>query len=65
MEERRRADHRRTLRDSTYRTCEKYHVTYLEVFGSYVRDEQTPESNSDVLLTSGKVSLTCSSYMRA
>ncbi|HEY4563347.1 MAG TPA: nucleotidyltransferase family protein [Thermoanaerobaculia bacterium] len=31
--------------------AEKYHVRSLEVFGSYVRDEQTPESDLDVLVT--------------
>ncbi|HEY2294756.1 MAG TPA: nucleotidyltransferase family protein [Thermoanaerobaculia bacterium] len=31
--------------------AEKHHVRSLEVFGSYVRDEQTPESDLDVLVT--------------
>jgi len=31
--------------------AEKYHVRSLEVFGSYVRNEQTPESDLDVLVT--------------
>ena len=31
--------------------AERYHVRSLEVFGSYVRNEQTPESDLDVLVT--------------
>jgi len=30
---------------------ERYHVETLEVFGSYVRDEQTGDSDLDVLVT--------------
>jgi predicted nucleotidyltransferase len=29
---------------------EKYHVSYLGVFGSYIRGEQKPESDLDVLV---------------
>ncbi|HKI05802.1 MAG TPA: nucleotidyltransferase family protein [Thermoanaerobaculia bacterium] len=40
-----------TLRQHLPELAEKYHVRSLEVFGSYVRDEQTPESDFDVLVT--------------
>jgi uncharacterized protein len=33
---------------------EKYHVSYLGVFGSYVRREQKPESDLDVLVEFSK-----------
>jgi predicted nucleotidyltransferase len=39
------------LREHLPELAEKYHVHSLEVFGSYVRDEQTPESDLDVLVT--------------
>ena len=51
MEERPVDRHRRTLRQHLPDLAEKYHVRTLEVFGSYVRDEQTPESDLDVLVT--------------
>jgi uncharacterized protein len=41
----------RTLRQLLPELAETYHVSSLEVFGSYVRDEQTPESDLDVLVT--------------
>lgn len=41
----------RTLRQHLPELAEKYHVRSLEVFGSYVRNEQTPESDLDVLVT--------------
>ena len=40
-----------TLRQHLPELAEKYHVRSLEVFGSYVRNEQTPESDLDVLVT--------------
>jgi predicted nucleotidyltransferase len=40
-----------TLRQQLPELAEKYHVRSLEVFGSYVRDEQTSESDLDVLVT--------------
>ena len=43
------------LRELLPDLSEKYHVSTLEVFGSYVRDEQTPESDLDVLVTFDKV----------
>jgi len=33
---------------------EKYHVSYLGVFGSYVRGEEKPESDLDVLVEFSK-----------
>lgn len=55
MEERPVDRYRRTLRQHLPDLAEKYHVRTLEVFGSYVRDEQTPESDLDVLVTFDKV----------
>lgn len=40
-----------TLRQHLPELAVKYHVRSLEVFGSYVRDEQTLESDLDVLVT--------------
>jgi uncharacterized protein len=40
-----------TLRERLPELASKYHVRSLEVFGSYVRNEQTPESDLDVLVT--------------
>jgi hypothetical protein len=40
-----------TLRQHLPELAEKYHVRSLEVFGSYVRNEQTAESDLDVLVT--------------
>jgi len=54
MEERPVDRYRRTLRQHLPELAEKYHVRTLEVFGSYVRDEQTPESDLDVLVTFDK-----------
>lgn len=54
MEERPVDRYRRTLRQHLPDLAEKYHVRTLEVFGSYVRDEQTPESDLDVLVTFDK-----------
>jgi hypothetical protein len=42
------------LREHLPELAGKYHVRSLEVFGSYVRDEQTPESDLDVLVTFDK-----------
>ncbi|HKV08156.1 MAG TPA: nucleotidyltransferase family protein [Thermoanaerobaculia bacterium] len=39
------------LRERLPELTEEFHVSSLEVFGSYVRDEQTPESDLDVLVT--------------
>lgn len=55
MEERPVDRYRRMLRQHLPDLAEKYHVRTLEVFGSYVRDEQTPESDLDVLVTFDKV----------
>lgn len=41
----------RELRRLLPELAEKYHVGALEVFGSYVRNEQDPESDLDVLVT--------------
>jgi predicted nucleotidyltransferase len=43
-----------TLREHLPELAEKYRVRSLEVFGSYVRGEQTPESDLDVLVTFDK-----------
>lgn len=43
-----------TLRQQLPELAEKFHVSSLEVFGSYVRNEQTPESDLDVLVTFDK-----------
>jgi predicted nucleotidyltransferase len=40
-----------TLRRHLPELARKYHVRSLEVFGSYVRNEQTPESDLDLLVT--------------
>jgi predicted nucleotidyltransferase len=42
------------LRQHLPELAEKYHVRSLEVFGSYVRNEQKPESDLDVLVTFDK-----------
>ena len=54
MEERAVDRYRHTLRQHLPELAEKYHVRTLEVFGSYVRDEQTPESDLDLLVTFDK-----------
>jgi uncharacterized protein len=41
----------RLLREHLPELAEEFHVSSLEVFGSYVRNEQTPESDLDVLVT--------------
>lgn len=33
---------------------ERYHISYLGVFGSYIREEQKPESDLDVLVEFSK-----------
>jgi predicted nucleotidyltransferase len=43
-----------TLRQLLPELAEKYHVRSLEVFGSYVRGEQSAESDLDVLVTFDK-----------
>jgi predicted nucleotidyltransferase len=43
-----------TLRQLLPELAEKYHVRSLEVFGSYVRGEQSAESDFDVLVTFDK-----------
>lgn len=43
--------HIRTLREHLPELAEKYSVHSLEVFGSYVRNEQTAKSDLDVLVT--------------
>ena len=43
-----------TLRQLLPELAETYHVRSLEVFGSYVRDEQKAESDLDVLVTFDK-----------
>lgn len=43
-----------TLRQLLPELAEKYHVRSLEVFGSYVREEQNAESDLDVLVTFDK-----------
>jgi predicted nucleotidyltransferase len=42
------------LREILPELAGKYHVRSLEVFGSFVRNEQTPESDLDVLVTFDK-----------
>ena len=51
MEERPVDRYIRTLRQHLLELAETYHVRSLEVFGSYVRDEQNAESDLDVLVT--------------
>jgi predicted nucleotidyltransferase len=43
-----------TLRRNLPDLAEKYHVSSLEVFGSYVRNEQNPASDLDLLVTFDK-----------
>src|SRR5258706_16434111 len=43
-----------TLRQLLPELAKDYHVDTLEVFGSYVRDEQSPKSDLDVLVTFSK-----------
>jgi predicted nucleotidyltransferase len=43
-----------TLRQLLPELAEKYHVRSLEVFGSYVRNEQNAKSDLDVLVTFDK-----------
>jgi len=40
----------RILREHMPELCERYHVRSLDVFGSYVRGEQRPRSDLDVLV---------------
>jgi|SRR6185295_6434783 len=54
MEERPVDRHLQLLRKHLPELAAQYHVHSLEVFGSYVRDEQTPESDLDVLVTFDK-----------
>lgn len=54
MEERPVDRYRRTLRQHLAELADQYRVRTLEVFGSYVRDEQTSESDLDVLVTFDK-----------
>lgn len=54
MEERPVDRYIRTLRQLLPELAQKYHVSSLEVFGSYVRGEQTPASDLDVLVTFSK-----------
>ena len=51
MEERPVDHYIRTLHQLLPELARDYHVSSLEVFGSYVRGEQTPESDLDVLVT--------------
>jgi predicted nucleotidyltransferase len=51
MEERPIDRYIRTLRQLLPDLAKDYHVSSLEVFGSFVRDEQTTESDLDVLVT--------------
>jgi len=44
----------RTLRKLLPELAKSYHVGTLEVFGSYVRGEQSPKSDLDVLVTFSK-----------
>jgi hypothetical protein len=44
------AAHIATLRRHLPDLAQRYHITSLGVFGSYVRNEQTPESDLDVLV---------------
>jgi predicted nucleotidyltransferase len=48
------ARHLLALREHLPELAEKYHVRTLEVFGSYVRNEQTATSDLDVLVTFGR-----------
>ena len=43
-----------TLRQQMPNLVERHHVSYLGVFGSYVRDEQGPDSDLDVLVEFSK-----------
>lgn len=48
-------DYMRILRQLLPELREKYHVRSLEVFGSYVRNEQSEGSDLDVLVTYSQV----------
>ncbi len=48
-------DYMRSLRQHLPELREKFHVQSLEVFGSYVRNEQNEKSDLDVLVTFDKV----------
>jgi predicted nucleotidyltransferase len=51
LENRKEAEiHIRKLHEMLPELKEKYHVSYLGVFGSYVRGEQKPESDLDILV---------------
>lgn len=43
-----------TLRQHLPELAEQFHVHSLKVFGSFVRNEQTPASDLDLLVTFGK-----------
>ncbi len=38
------------LREHLLQLAERYHIRSLAIFGSYARDEQTPESDLDILV---------------
>ncbi|MBI3958976.1 MAG: nucleotidyltransferase family protein [Chloroflexi bacterium] len=46
-------DIRRILRTHRSELKERYHVEEIALFGSYARNEQTPESDVDILVTLG------------
>jgi predicted nucleotidyltransferase len=51
MEEKSLDRYLRLLREHLPEVAERYHVRSLEVFGSYVRNEQDESSDLDVLVT--------------
>ena len=54
---------KQTLREKMPEIKEKYGVKNLYIFGSYVRGEQTPESDIDILVEFEKGKKTFRNYM--
>nr|WP_081826551.1 nucleotidyltransferase family protein [Persephonella sp. KM09-Lau-8] len=55
---------KQTLKEKFPEIKEKYGVKNLYIFGSYVRGEQTPESDIDILVEFEKGKKTFRNYMR-
>lgn len=56
-------DIKETLKEKLPEIKEKYGVKNLYIFGSYVRGEQTPESDIDILVEFEKGKKTFDNYM--
>ena len=54
---------KQTLKEKMPEIKEKYSVKNLYIFGSYVRGEQTPESDIDILVEFEKGKKTFDNYM--